>query len=98
MYGRVATGVGEYPAVLRLENLDTDLRPAEAALRATQTAVDDEANSWLPFTGKLDLKCAVAEQLAERSGIRYDPETQAVITCGEGEAMVDAPLRGDRPR
>ena len=56
---RVATDVGEDPEVLRLENLDTDLRPAEAALRATQTAVDDdEANSWLPFTGKTDLKQA----------------------------------------
>jgi aspartate/methionine/tyrosine aminotransferase len=88
---RVATAVGEDPAVLRLENLDTDLRPAEAALRATQAAVDDDAaNSWLPFTGKSDLKQAVADQLAERSGMRYDPETQIVITCGEGDAMVDA--------
>ena len=67
MYGRVATGVSEYPAVLRLENLDTDQRPAEAPLRATPTAVDDdEANNWLPFTGKIDLKRAVAKQLAER--------------------------------
>jgi aspartate/methionine/tyrosine aminotransferase len=88
---RVATVVGEDPAVLRLENLDTDLRPPEAALRATQAAVEeDEANSWLPFTGKTDLKQAVADQLAERSGIGYDPETQIVITCGEGDAMVDA--------
>ena len=88
---RVATVVGEDPAVLRLENLDTDLRPAEAALQATRTAIDeDEANSWLPFTGKTDLKRAVAHQLAERSGVSYDPETQIVITCGEGDARVDA--------
>src|SRR5829696_1327943 len=88
---RVATIVGEDPAVLRLENLDTDVRPPEAALEATRAAIDDdEANSWLPFTGKRDLKRAVADQLAERSGIRYDPETQIVITCGEGDAMVDA--------
>ena len=71
---RVATAVGEDPAVLRLENLDTDLRPSEAALRATQTAVgDDEANSWLPFTGKIDLKRALADHLAVRSGVRYEP-------------------------
>jgi aspartate/methionine/tyrosine aminotransferase len=62
------------------------------ALRATQTAVEDEANYWLPFTGKIELKSAVAEQLAERSGIHYDPETQVVITCGEGDAIVDAPF------
>src|SRR5215217_593086 len=88
---RVATVVGEDPAVLRLENLDTDVRPAAAALRATQAAIDeDEANSWLPFTGKADLKQAVADQMAERSGVRYEPESQIVITCGEGDAMVDA--------
>jgi aspartate/methionine/tyrosine aminotransferase len=44
----------------------------------------------LPFTGKADLRQAVAEQLAARSGVAYDPTTQVVITCGEGDAMVDA--------
>jgi aspartate/methionine/tyrosine aminotransferase len=88
---RVAAAVGDDPAVLRLENLDTDLLPPEAALRATRDAVgQDDANSWLPFTGKLDLRRAVAEQVAARSGVAYDPETQVVITCGEGDAMVDA--------
>ena len=37
------------PSVLRLENLDTDLRPPAAALEATRRAVDeDDANSYLP--------------------------------------------------
>ena len=88
---RVAAAVGEDPDVLRLENLDTDLFPPEEALRATREAVgQDEANSWLPFTGKADLRRAVAEQVEQRSGMAFDPETQVVITCGEGDAMVDA--------
>jgi aspartate/methionine/tyrosine aminotransferase len=88
---RVAAAVGEDPDVLRLENLDTDLVPAEAALGATREAVgQDEANSWLPFTGKAGLRRAVADQFAERSGVTVDPDTQVVITCGEGDAMVDA--------
>jgi aspartate/methionine/tyrosine aminotransferase len=88
---RVAAIVGDDPDVLRLENLDTDLRPAESAVRATQDAVDrDEANSWLPFTGRRALKEAVAAQFANRSGIEVDPERQVTITCGEGDAMVDA--------
>jgi aspartate/methionine/tyrosine aminotransferase len=88
---RVAAAVGDDPAVLRLENLDTDLLPAEEALRATRNAVgQDDANSWLPFTGKLDLRRAVADQFAKRSGVAVDPATQVVITCGEGDAMVDA--------
>src|ERR671914_233358 len=88
---RVAAAVGEDPDVLRLENLDTDLIPPESALRATRDTVgQDEANSWLPFTGKADLRRAVAERVGERAGVAYDPETQVVITCGEGDAMVDA--------
>jgi aspartate/methionine/tyrosine aminotransferase len=88
---RVAAAVGEDPDVLRLENLDTDLVPPEAALRATREAVgQDDANSWLPFTGKVELRRAVADQFEERSGVSVDPDTQVVITCGEGDAMVDA--------
>jgi aspartate/methionine/tyrosine aminotransferase len=88
---RVAAAVGEDPDVLRLENLDTDLVPPEAALRATREAVGhDDANSWLPFTGKIELRRAVADQFEERSGVSVDPDTQVVITCGEGDAMVDA--------
>ena len=86
---RVAAAVGDDPEVLRLENLDTDLLPPEAALHATREAVgQDDANSWLPFTGKAELRRAVADQFAERSGVRRDPETQVVITCGEGDAMI----------
>jgi aspartate/methionine/tyrosine aminotransferase len=88
---RVAAAVGEDPDVLRLENLDTDLVPPEPALQATREAVgQDDANSWLPFTGKADLRRAVADQFGERSGVTVDPDTQVVITCGEGDAMVDA--------
>jgi N-succinyldiaminopimelate aminotransferase len=88
---RVAAVVGDDPEVLRLENLDTDLPPPEDAMRATREAVgDDDANSWLPFTGKADLRRAVADQVEERSGVAFDPDSQVVITCGEGDAMVDA--------
>jgi aspartate/methionine/tyrosine aminotransferase len=88
---RVAAAVGNDPEVLRLENLDTDVSPLQEALRVTREAVGQaEANSWLPFTGKADLRQAVADQLQARSGVTYDPATQVVITCGEGDAMVDA--------
>jgi aspartate/methionine/tyrosine aminotransferase len=88
---RVAAAVGRDPEVLRLENLDTDLVPHDSALRATREAVDrPDANSWLPFTGKEELRRAVAGQFEDRSGVGADPDTQVVITCGEGDAMVDA--------
>lgn len=38
------------PDMLRLENLDTDLRPPQIALDITRRAIDDDAtNSYLPF-------------------------------------------------
>lgn len=88
---RVAALVGDDPEVLRLENLDTDLRPSDDALAATKAAVDrQDANSWLPFTGKLALKQAIGRQFTRRSGIEIDAETQVTVTCGEGDAMLDA--------
>jgi aspartate/methionine/tyrosine aminotransferase len=80
---RVATAVGNDPEVLRLENLDTDLPPPQQAQRATREAVGQaEANSWLPFTGKADLRQAVADQLQARSGVAVDPATQVSSPAG----------------
>jgi len=89
---RVAAAAGEDPEVLRLENLDTDLPPPRAAIEATRAAVGaDEANSYLPFTGRADLKAAVARHIERRSGVRHEP-SQVTITCGEGDNMLDALL------
>jgi aspartate/methionine/tyrosine aminotransferase len=74
-----------------MENLDTDVAPPAEAIEATRAAIgEDEANSWLPFTGRDDLKEAVAAFIERRGGPRYDGRREIVITCGEGDAMVDA--------
>ncbi len=88
---RVAAAAGDDPEVLRMENLDTDIPPPPEAVEATRAAIgEDEANSWLPFTGRDDLKEAVAAYIESRGGPRYDGRREIVITCGEGEAMLDA--------
>ena len=88
---RVAAAAGDDPDVLRMENLDTDVRPPAAAIAATRDALyQDEANSWLPFTGRDDLKEAVAAYIERRGGPRYDGRREIVITCGEGDAVLDA--------
>ena len=88
---RVAAAAGEDPEVLRMENLDTDIPPPAEAMEATRNAIgEDEANSWLPFTGRTDLKEAVAAFIERRGGPRYDGSREIVITCGEGDAMLDA--------
>src|SRR6516225_2415659 len=60
-------------------------------MEATRAAIGkDEANSWLPFTGRDDLKEAVARYIERRGGPRYDGRREVVITSGEGDAMLDA--------
>ena len=89
---RVAAAAGDDPSILRLENLDTDLPPPAAAIEATRAAVgEDDANSYLPFTGRADLKDAVAAHVARRSGVAVEP-SQVTITCGDGDNMLDALL------
>jgi len=89
----VAARAGDDPDVLRLENLDTDLPPPAEAIEATRAAAGlDEFNSYLPFTGRLDVKRAVAAHVERRSGRTYDPGTEVVITGGEGDGLLDALL------
>lgn len=88
---RVAAAAGDDPDILRMENLDTDIAPPAAAVEATRAATGtDDANSWLPFTGRDDLKEAVAAFIARRGGPRYSGRREIVITCGEGDGMLDA--------
>src|SRR5919106_414045 len=88
---RVAAAAGDDPDVLRLENLDVDIPPPAEAMDATRAAIGTaEANSWLPFTGRDDLKEAVAAFIERRGGPRYDGRHEIVITSGEGTAILDA--------
>ena len=89
---RVAAAAGDDPSILRLENLDTDLPPPAAAIDATRAAVgEDDATSYLPFTGRSDLQDAVAALVGRRSGTAVEG-SQVTITCGEGDNMLDALL------
>ncbi|GGQ24786.1 aspartate/methionine/tyrosine aminotransferase [Actinomadura coerulea] len=71
------------PEFLRLENLDTDVRPPAVALTATRAAVgDDAANSYLPFQGHRSLREAAAAHVGRIAGRRYDPDAECVSVAG----------------
>ncbi|HEX4016645.1 MAG TPA: pyridoxal phosphate-dependent aminotransferase [Frankiaceae bacterium] len=75
-----ATGDSRF---LRLENLDTDLRPPAVAIEATRLAVDDDsANSYLPFQGRLGLREAAAAHVSAIAGVTYHPRASCVSTAG----------------
>jgi len=79
--------------VLRMENLDTDLPlPPEAVGVTARSLETPEANSWLPFTGDIHLREAIAAFVAGRTGHPYDPERELVITCGGMEGLLNSLL------
>ena len=80
--GDLADGLHD-PDVLRLENLDTDLRPPRRALEVSKVAIDDDdANSYLPFFGLDVLRKAAAGLVSRESGQSYDWKTECVISAG----------------
>ena len=71
------------PDILRLENLDTDLRPPPVAVEMTRRAIDDDAaNSYLPFHGHQALRAAAAAHVGRLAGRAYDPATECVSVAG----------------
>jgi N-succinyldiaminopimelate aminotransferase len=81
------------PSILRLENLDTDLRPPLAALEATRRAVDDDAaNSYLPFLGHDALRQAACTHVERSSGRTYDWRRSSLISAGGLSGILTALL------
>jgi aspartate/methionine/tyrosine aminotransferase len=90
---RLAAAAEAHDNVLRLENLDTDLPlPAEAVPETIRGLETPEANSWLPFTGDRHLRAAISDFLAERTGRRYDPEREIIVTSGGTTAILEIML------
>jgi aspartate/methionine/tyrosine aminotransferase len=68
--------------LLRLENLDTDIPPAEVALDVTRRAIlRDSSNSYLPFVGQERLRASAAAHVSALSGQQYTMD-QVVISAG----------------
>jgi len=71
------------PSMLRLENLDTDIRPPAEAIAASHAAIDDDdANSYLPFLGQHALRRAAAARVSATTGVAYDPESECMVSAG----------------
>lgn len=69
--------------ILRLENLDTDLRPPAAALASTHAAIDDDAaNSYLPFIGQRALREAAAARVGRSASTAYDAASECIVSAG----------------
>lgn len=80
--GNRADATGD-ASILRLENLDTDLRPPPGVEEATGlAAADDAANSYLPFLGADDLRRAAAARVSSDAGVEYDWNATTLVSAG----------------
>jgi aspartate/methionine/tyrosine aminotransferase len=71
------------PAVLRLENLDTDILPPQSAIATTRRAAGrDEANSYLPFLGMDSIRRAASHLVGRQAHQVYDWKTECIISAG----------------
>ncbi|GGU29035.1 aminotransferase [Streptomyces lavendofoliae] len=64
-------------------------RIAEAAVRAIR---DGRGNQYPPGPGVPELRTAVTDHQRERYGLRYDPDTEVLVTAGATEAIAAALL------
>ncbi len=95
--GDAADAAGD-PEILRLENLDTDLRPPQIALDFTHQAIDDDAaNSYLPFQGHWSLREAATRHVSQISKNEYDAATQCVSVAGGLNGITNALLATVEP-
>lgn len=69
---------------------DTD-GPAEVAEIAAE-AIRSGPNQYPPLLGQPDLRAAVAEHQERFYGLKYDPDTEVLITAGATEAIAGAIL------
>lgn len=78
---------------LRLENLDTDLRPPAGVIEVTQEGVElDSANSYLPFVGSAELRKTATDLVSRLSGVSYSWNDSTIICAGGLNGILNALL------
>lgn len=69
-----------------------DVDGPESVARAAADAILDGANQYPPGPGILALRQAIAEHQLASYGLRWDPDTEVLVTAGATEALAAAVL------
>lgn len=76
--------------VIHLEIGEPDFPTPTPIVNATKVALDQGFTHYGPNRGMLELRRAIADKLERDNGIKYDPETEIVVTVGAAEALFDS--------
>ncbi len=80
-------------SILRLDNLETDIGPADGVIAQTQQMIEaDDANSYLPFLGSNQLRRTVTDRVSLSSGCDYDWKQSSIICAGGLNGVLDVLL------
>lgn len=79
------------PNVISLGVGEPDFITPEPIRRAGQASID-RTTAYTSNSGLLELRVAIAQHLATRYGVQYDPKEELLITVGVSEAMQAAAL------
>jgi methionine aminotransferase len=74
-----------------------DFEPDPELLDAVNLAMRSGHNQYAPLNGRLDLRQAVSDKIAQAHRRRYDPETEIMITAGATQAIMTAVLALTQP-
>ena len=84
--------LAEMRDVISLTIGEPDFTTPEPITRAAIASLEAGETHYTANGGMVELRMLIAEDIAARYGVRYDPRTELVITVGASEA-VDATLR-----
>ncbi|MBC8163048.1 MAG: aminotransferase class I/II-fold pyridoxal phosphate-dependent enzyme [Roseiflexaceae bacterium] len=80
------------PDVISLGVGEPDFVTPDAIRGAAVRSIEQGYTAYTSNSGLLELRVAVAEHIARLYGVRYDPETELLITVGVSEALQAAML------
>jgi aminotransferase len=85
------------PDVISLGIGEPDFVTPAAIRAAGARSLDEGRTAYTSNSGLLELRVALAEHLERLYGVRYDPETELLITVGVSEALQNAMLATINP-
>src|ERR1044071_1415946 len=85
------------PDVISLGIGEPDFVTPDAIRTAGIRSLDAGRTAYTSNSGLLELRIALAEHLERLYGVRYDPETELLITVGVSEALQNAMLATINP-
>ena len=76
-----------YPDVINLGRGDPDLPTPAHIVEAAKRALEEGYTHYTPLNGLPELRQAIAETQARKSGLKVDPDSEVMVTTGGQEAV-----------